>query len=99
MNLKQKTKLDLIRIEGICRMIIQKIEEDDLVNIIESVTKTTVQNAKKAIFQLPRYQLIDIIELAGKAITDEDINSAYEQYRYGLKPGFTLYYLSGKGKK
>ena len=51
---------------------------------------------------IPRYQLIEIIELADTLLTSEDIediDETYEQYRYGLKPGFTLYGISKKCKK
>ena len=81
-------------------MLLQKIQEDDLSLLIEYVTKAAApQNVKKAIFRLPRYQLIKIIELAGKNITNEDIDASYEQYRYGLKPGFTLFSINQKCKR
>lgn len=98
MNTKQRTKLDLIRIEGICRMLLHKIEEEQLNNLVESVTKASSKDIRKTIFKLPRYQLIQIIELAGKAITSADIDATYEQYRYGLKPGFTLFSINKKYK-
>lgn len=47
---------------------------------------------------MPRYQLIKIIEMT-TTITSKDIDEAYEQYRYGLKPGFTLFCINGKCKK
>lgn len=72
MNINQRTKLELIRIEGICRMLLQKIKEEQLINLVESVTKTSIKDIRKAVFRLPRYQLIKVIELAGTAITSED---------------------------
>ncbi len=99
MNIKQRTKLELIRIEGICRMLLKKIDEEQLINLVENVTKTSSKDIKKAIFRLPRYQLIEIIERAGNAISTQDIDEAYEQYRYGLKPGFTLFSINQKCKK
>lgn len=99
MNTKQRTKLELIRIEGICRMLLQKIEKEKLINLVESVAKTSVKDIRKIVYRLSRYHLIKIIELAGTAITSEDIDAAYEQYRYGLKPGFTLFGINQKCKK
>ena len=64
MTTKQRTKLELIRIEGICRMLTRIIDEGLLANLVENVTKTVSKDIKKAIFRLPRYQLIEIIELA-----------------------------------
>lgn len=98
MTNKQRTKLELIRIEGIGRMLLQRVEEDRLIDLVASVTKATPQNIKKAIFRLPRYQLIQIIERASDVISSEDIDNAYEQYRYGLKPGFTLFSINKKCK-
>lgn len=98
MKKAQRTKLELIRIEGICRMLLQKIDEDQLIDIVATITKATPQEIRKSIFRLPRYQLIQVIEMAGDAISSEDIDKAYEQYRYGLKPGFTLFGINKKCK-
>jgi len=92
MDQKQRTKLELIRIEGIWRMLLKKIKDEvQLTSWVDSVTNASTKDVKKAIARLTRYQLIKIIEFAGNAITPEDIDEAYEQYRYGLKPGFTLF--------
>lgn len=99
MNQKQRTKLELIRLEGICKMIMDKVPSDELKNRIENVTGSSVQDCKSALYRLPRYQLIRIIELAASLISSEDIDAAYEQYRYGLKPGFTLFSINTKCKK
>jgi hypothetical protein len=94
MNKKQRTKLELIRIEGIWRMLQKKIkDEEQLTTWVDNVTNTSTKDAKKTLTRLSRYQLIKIIELAGSLITNDDIDEAYEQYRYGLKPGFTLFNL------
>lgn len=99
MNQKQRTKLELIRIEGIWRMLLKKIkDESQLATWVDNVTNTSTKDARKAITRLSRYQLIKIIELAGSAITNEDIDEAYEQYRYGLKPGFTLFNIQSSKK-
>ena len=92
MDTKQRTKLELIRIEGIWRMLLKKVKDDDQLSIwVDNVTGVSTKDVRKAITRLSRYQLIRIIELAGNAITSTDIDEAYEQYRYGLKPGFTLF--------
>jgi len=79
-------------------MLLQKVQEERLNNLVTSITKVAPQDIKKAIFRLPRYQLIQIIEQASDVISDEDIDKAYEQYRYGLKPGFTLFSINKKCK-
>lgn len=95
---QSRTKLDLIRIEGICRMLFDSIEYDTLKNKIENVTGSgEIKDIKQALFRMPRYQLIKIIEIT-PSITTSMINEAYEQYRYGLKPGFTLFSITGTCK-
>lgn len=100
LNKQTRTKLDMIRIEGICKMLLANIEHDELKRKIEVVTKSTeIKDAKSAIYRLSRSQLIKIIELSPNSITSNDIEHAYEHYRYGLKPGFTLYYIGKNSKK
>lgn len=95
---QSRTKLDLIRIEGICKMLFDSIEYDTLKNKIENVTGSgEIKDVKQALFRMPRYQLIKIIEIT-PSITTSMINEAYEQYRYGLKPGFTLFSITGTCK-
>lgn len=91
---EQQTKLELIRIEGICKMLLKKIDEETLSNFVTRVTRSKPQNVKKTIYRLSRSKLIKIIKLASNYISSDDINEAYEQYRYGLKPGFTLFCIS-----
>ena|GEM_PF-834968 len=91
MNIKTQTKLELIRIEGIWRMLLKKItDETQLKNWVDNVTNTSTKDVKQTLKRLSRHQLIKVIELSG-IITDEDVDDAYEQYRYGHKPGFTLF--------
>ena len=85
---QSKTKLDLIRLEGLCKLILDKYDEDDVISKISNVTKSTPKDSK-AIYKLSRTQLKKIIELSN--ITNEDIDKCYEEYRYGLKPGFSIF--------
>ena len=85
---QSKTKLDLIRLEGLCKLILNKYDEDDVIRKISNVTKSTPKDSK-AIYKLSRTQLKKIIELSN--ITNEDIDKCYEEYRYGLKPGFSIF--------
>lgn len=85
---QSKTKLDLIRLEGLCKLILNKYDEDDVISKISNVTKSTPKDSK-AIYKLSRTQLKKIIELSN--ITNEDIDKCYEEYRYGLKSGFSIF--------
>ena len=92
---KSKTKLDLIRLEGLCKLILSKYEEDDVINIISNVTKSMPKD-KRAIYRLSRTQLKQVIEMSN--ITNEEIDSYYEEYRYGLKPGFSIFSFKSNKK-
>lgn len=99
MKKTDRTKLELVRIEGICRLVLEKTENiEDLRNKIENLKKANVRDVKSALLKLNRYELIKIIDSMSN-ITSKDINDIYEQYRYGLKPGFTIFYFNKKSKK
>lgn len=90
-----KTKLDLIRIEGLCKLIFNKIDEETIISKISNVTKSNPRDAK-ALTKLSRSQLISIIEKS--SINDEEINQCYEEFRYGLKPGFSIFSFKSNKK-
>ncbi len=85
-----KTKLELIRLDGIRHLIISKISENELNEIIKREFKIDSGHSYETLKKLNRYQLIKIIE-NGNKINSDDINASYEQFRYGLKPGFTIF--------
>lgn len=90
-----KTKLDLVRLEGLCKLILSKFTEDEIKNKISTITKTEPRDSK-ALYKLSRRQLIKIIENSN--ISDEEVEKYYEEYRYGLKPGFSIYSFKSKSK-
>lgn len=83
-----KTKLDLVRLEGLCKLIFSNYDEKEIISKISSVTQTEPRDAK-ALYNLSRSQLIKIIENSN--IDAQEIEQCYEEYRYGLKPGFSIY--------
>lgn len=85
-----KTKLELIRLEGIRTLIINKISKKELTTILKEEFKIDSKECYESLKKLNRYQLIKIIEQSTK-ITSQDIENSYEQFRYGLKPGFTIF--------
>ena len=88
-----KTKLELIRLEGIRSLIINKISKYELTRILKDDLKIDSKDCFESLKKLKRYQLIKIIEQSAK-ITSQDIENSYEQFRYGLKPGFTIFNFS-----
>lgn len=85
-----KTKLELIRLEGIRNLIIKKIPKIELNNIVKQELKIESKDCYDTLKTLKRYQLIKIIENCSN-INSDDIDNYYEQFRYGLKPGFTIF--------
>ena len=90
MDKKDKTKLELIRLEGIRCLIREKISSSDLKIQLKNILQIDTNDAYETLNKLNRSQLIKIIE-ASEKFDPNDINLVYEQYRYGLKPGFTIY--------
>lgn len=88
-----KTKLELIRLEGIRSLIIDKISKNELTKILKDALKIDSKDCFESLKKLKRNQLIKIIEKSPK-ITSQDIENSYEQFRYGLKPGFTIFNFS-----
>lgn len=81
---KLRTKIELTRRDGLCKLIREKIKEEDLLNKIKNITKAENQNIN-ILNKFSKMQLMIILEQSPE-ITKEDINECYEQYRYGLKP-------------
>lgn len=87
--------LDLMRLEGICKMLIETLDADELVNKFLSVTKQRkVDNLKGSLSKLSKAELRQIIELS-PSITEAVVKKYYDEYRYGRKPGFVLFWASG----
>ena len=82
--------LDLMRLEGICKMLISSLGEDELESKYLSITgQAKVENVKKALAKLSKAELRRIIEIS-PSITEETIINFYNEYRYGRKPGYIL---------
>lgn len=88
-----KTKLELIRLEGIRNLIINKISKNELTKILKEDLKIDSKDCYESLKNLKRYQLIKIIEQITK-ITSQDIENSYEQFSMVFKPGFTIFNFS-----
>lgn len=95
MTAEMGVALDLMRIEGICKMLIQSIDLEALEGRFLSVSgQAHVDNVKQALSLMSKADLRKIIEKSPE-ITDDVIRSFYDEYRYGRKPGFVLYWANG----
>ena len=88
-----KNKLELVRREGICKLLIKTYEEDEeeLKNKIEQVSGSYPRDLK-VLYKLNKGQLISIVKKSN--ISQEKIDETFDQYRYGLKPGFMIFYFN-----
>ena len=86
--------LDLMRLEGICKMLLESLEADELETKFLAVTgQQKVENIKNSLLKLTKAELRQIVELS-PAITESVIKKYYNEYRYGRKPGFVLFWAS-----
>lgn len=77
-------------------MLWDNIDHDELAVTVHQVLQNENENIRAELERMTRYQLIQIADRHPDIVTSELINRFYEQYRYGLKSGFTLYLLCGQ---
>lgn len=93
---EQKIKLESMQIKGIRWMIWNNIEKELIESrLLQIKGQSTTSDLTKLVNSQSRATLIQLIERSPE-ITVSIIDSAYEKYRYGLKPGFTLFWAKRK---
>lgn len=96
---EQKIKLESMQIKGIRWMIWDNIEKEHIESrLLQIKGQSTTNDLTKLVNSQSRATLIQLIEHSPE-ITVSIIDSAYEKYRYGLKPGFTLFWVKRKDIK
>lgn len=89
---EQKLKLESMQIKGIRWMIWNNIERRDIESrLLRIKNQNSTSDIEKLVNSQSRAVLIQLIEQSFE-ITAAIIDIAYDKYRYGLKPGFTLYW-------
>lgn len=89
---EQKIKLESMQIKGIRSMIWQNIEKENIESRLLQIKKQSYTNdLQKLVNSQSRAVLIELIEMSPE-IYPQTIDATYEKYRYGLKPGFTLFW-------
>lgn len=90
---EQQIKLESMQIKGIRRMIWKNIEKNIIESRLLSISgQGAISDLNKFINSQNRTTLIKLIKISPE-ITSVEIDEAYEKYRYGLKPGFTLFWV------
>lgn len=96
---EQRIKLESMQIKGIRWMIWNTIEKEDIESrLLQIRGQSSTNDLTKLVNTQSRANLIRLIERSPE-ITESIIDSAYEKYRYGLKPGFTLFWAKRKDIK
>ena len=96
---EQKIKLESMQVKGIRWMIWNNIEKDEIESrLLQIIERSSTNDLTKLLNMQSRATLIQLIERSPE-ITGDIIDSAYEKYRYGLKPGFTLFWAKSRIKK
>lgn len=96
---EQKNKLMSMQIKGIIAMIKATISTDTLESRLLRITlQQSTSDVNKLLESQNRATLIQLIELSSE-ITTDIIDETYNKYKYGLKPGFTLYWFNHSCRK
>lgn len=92
---EQRIKLESMQIKGIRWMIWNNIRREHIESRLLQIKEQSYTNdLEKFVNSQSRAVLIKLIE-SSPEINNEIIDTAYEKYRYGLKPGFTLFWAKG----
>lgn len=95
----QKIKLESMQIKGIRWMIWNNIEKESIESrLLQIKGQASTTDLTKLVNSQSRANLIQLIERSPE-ITELVIDAAYEKYRYGLKPGFTLFWAKCTDRK
>lgn len=90
---ERKIKLESMQIKGIRWMIWQNIKKENIESRLLSIKgQGLINDLQKFVYSQSRATLIKLIEVSPE-IESAAIDAAYEKYRYGLKPGFTLFWV------
>ena len=75
------TLLELVRVEGIVKMLWDNIDHDELTQTVHQVLQNENDNIRAELDRMTRDQLIRIADHHLYLVTEELINRYYEQYR------------------
>lgn len=88
----RKIKLESMQVKGIRCLLRENVDKESLeLRLLQITGQTVIRDLGKFVDSLSRNMLIRAVEQSPE-ITDTLIDVAYERYRYGLKPGFTLFW-------
>lgn len=89
---ERKIKLESMQVKGIRCLLRENVDKESLeLRLLQVTGQSSIRDVGKLLDSLSRNILIRAVEQSPE-ITDLLIDSAYERYRYGLKPGFTLFW-------
>lgn len=89
---ERKIKLESMQVKGIRCLLRENVDKESLeLRLLQVTGQVSIRDVGKFLDTLSRNMLIRTVEQSPE-ITDLMVDSAYERYRYGLKPGFTLFW-------
>lgn len=89
---ERKIKLESMQVKGIRCLLRENIDKDSLeLRLLQVTGQGSIRDVGKFLDTLSRNMLIRTVAQSPE-ITDLIVDAAYERYRYGLKPGFTLFW-------
>lgn len=88
----RKIKLESMQVKGIRYLLRENVDNESLeLRLLQTTGQSAIRDLGKFVDALSRNMLIRTV-VQSPEITDTLIDAAYERYRYGLKPGFTLFW-------
>ena len=89
---ERKIKLESMQVKGVRCLLRENVDKENLeLRLLQVTGQSSIRDVGKLLDSLSRNVLIRVVEQSPE-ITDLMVDSAYERYRYGLKPGFTLFW-------
>lgn len=82
-------KLRHVRLNGIRNLLSKSVPEEALKNRLAAVTSRTIEDVRRTLETLTAHDLIRLVA-ACPEITEERINTLWEEYRYGDRPSLYL---------
>ncbi|MBG9565627.1 hypothetical protein [Brevibacillus agri] len=93
MSEKHADKLLHVQNGVIRHLLYSKVDEKELINRYRVVTKSEVKKKiQDALMRLDKQKLVDIVALSPE-ITEDDIETCFEDNRYSRRPNFRLFML------
>lgn len=89
-------KLRHVKLAGVRQMLIAKVTAQTLLARVTAITNRESTDARKALERLSSDELIELVTMSPE-VSEQDIDSLWEEYRYGERPSLYIYLTKPRG--